>query len=88
MVKDQRWQIYSNIVQCLTLILVRMALQMPFEQEIDDNTKQWPNSFERGHGDVGYEHMFVNIVPYDDLHFNDMLTQSFDNQPRTITQSY
>jgi len=32
--------------------------------------------------------MFVDIVPYDDLHFNDTLTQSFDNQPHTIAQSY
>jgi len=61
---------------------------MPFEQEIDDNTKQWPISFEKGHGDAGYEHMFVNIVPCDDLRFNDMLTQFLDNQPRTIAQSY
>jgi hypothetical protein len=27
-----------------------------------------------------YEHMFVDIVPCDDLHFNDTLTQSLDNQ--------
>jgi hypothetical protein len=48
---------------------------------------KWPISPKGGH-DAGYEHMFANIVPYDDLHFNDTLTQSFDNQPRAITQSY
>jgi hypothetical protein len=37
---------------------------------------------------VGYEHTFADIVPCDDLLFNDTLTQSFNNQPRTITQSY
>jgi hypothetical protein len=37
---------------------------------------------------VGYEHTFADIVPCDDLCFNDMLTQSLDNQPCTIAQSY
>ncbi len=27
-----------------------------------------------------YEHVFADIVPYDDLRFNDTLTQSLDNQ--------
>ncbi len=27
-----------------------------------------------------YEHMFADIVPCDDIRFNDMLTQSLDNQ--------
>jgi hypothetical protein len=49
---------------------------MSFRQEIDDNTKQWPINSKRGHGDAGYEHMFVNS---DDLRFNDTLMQSLDN---------
>jgi hypothetical protein len=47
-----------------------------------------PISLEGGHDDAGYEHTFADIVPCDDLRFNDTLTQSFDNQPRTIAQSY
>ncbi len=49
---------------------------------------KWPISPGGGHDDAGYEHTFADIVPYDDLHFNDMLTQSLDNQLRTIAQSY
>jgi hypothetical protein len=49
---------------------------------------KWPISPEGGHDDAGYEHTFANIIPCDDLHFNDMLTQSLDNQPHTIAQSY
>jgi hypothetical protein len=49
---------------------------------------KWPISLGRGHDDVGYEHTFADIAPCDDLHFNDTLTQSLDNQPCTITQSY
>ncbi len=49
---------------------------------------KWPISPKGGHDDVGYEHMFANIVPYDDLRFNDTLTQSLENQLRTIAQSY
>jgi len=61
---------------------------MPLELEIDDDAKQMANQSRRGHDDARYEHMFTDIIPCDDLCFNDMLTQSFDNQPRTITQSY
>ncbi len=49
---------------------------------------KWLISLGGGHDDSGYEHTFANIVPYDDLRFNDTLTQSLDNQPRTIAQSY
>jgi hypothetical protein len=49
---------------------------------------KWPISPGGGHDDAGYEHTFANIIPCDDLRFNDTLTQSFDNQPRTIAQSY
>ncbi len=49
---------------------------------------KWPISPGGGHDDAGYEHTFANIVPCDDFGFNDTLTQSFNNQPRTITQSY
>jgi hypothetical protein len=49
---------------------------------------KWTISPGGGHDDAGCEHTFVDIVPYDDLRFNDMPTQSLDNQPRTIAQSY
>jgi hypothetical protein len=49
---------------------------------------KWPINPRGGHDDAGYEHTFADIVPCDDLHFNDTLTQSLDNQPRTIAQSY
>jgi hypothetical protein len=49
---------------------------------------KWPISPRGGHDDAGYEHTFADIIPYDDLRFNDTLTQSLDNQPRTIAQSY
>jgi len=49
---------------------------------------KWPINPGEGHDDAGYEHTFADIVPYDDLHFNDTLTQSLDNQFRTIAQSY
>ncbi len=49
---------------------------------------KWPINPVGGHDDVGFEHTFVDIVPYDYLRFNDTLTQFLDNQPRTIAQSY
>jgi len=49
---------------------------------------KWLISPGGGHDDAGYEHMFADIIPCDDLYFNDTLTQSLDNQPRTIAQSY
>ncbi len=49
---------------------------------------KWPISPEKAHDDARYEHTFVDIVPCDDIHFNDTLTQSLDNQPRTIAKSY
>jgi hypothetical protein len=61
---------------------------MPLELEIDDDTKQMANHPRGGHDDVRYEHTFADIVSCDDFCFNDTLTQSFDNQPRTIAQSY
>jgi hypothetical protein len=61
---------------------------MPLEHEIDDDTKQMANQSRRGTDDAGCEHTFADIIPFDDLCFNDTLTQSLDNQPRTIAQSY
>jgi hypothetical protein len=49
---------------------------------------KWPISPWGGHDDGRYEHTFVDIVSCDDFHFNDTLTQSFDNQPHTIAQYY
>jgi hypothetical protein len=49
--------------------------------------KKWPIGLEGGHDDAGYEHTFADIVPCDDLRFNDMLTQFLNNEPRTIAQS-
>jgi predicted nicotinamide N-methyase len=61
---------------------------MPLEQEIDDDAKQMANQFREEHDDARYENTFVDIVPCDDLCFNDTLTQSLNNQFRTIAQSY
>jgi hypothetical protein len=49
---------------------------------------KWPINPRGGHDDARYEHTFVDIVPCDDFYFNDALTQSLNNQPRTIAQSY
>ncbi len=49
---------------------------------------KWLISPGEGHDDTGYEHTFADIDPCNDLRFNDTLTQSLDNQPRTIAQSY
>jgi hypothetical protein len=49
---------------------------------------KWPINPKVGHDDARYEHMFADIVSCDDFRFNDTVTQSFDNQPRTIAQSY
>jgi len=35
---------------------------------------KWPISPGGGHDEAGYEHTFVDIVPCDDLRFNDTLT--------------
>jgi hypothetical protein len=61
---------------------------MPFEQELTTMQNKWPINPGGGHDDVGYEHTFANIVPCDDIRFNDTLTQSLDNQPRAIALSY
>jgi hypothetical protein len=84
MVKDQRWQIYPNVIQCLTLTFVDYHRKCHSNRKLMMSQNKWPISLGGGHDDVGYEHTFVDIVPYDDLCFNDMLTQSLDNQLRTI----
>jgi hypothetical protein len=57
-------------------------------RKLTTTQNKWPINPRGGHDDVGYEHTFVDIVFCDDLRFNDTLTQSLDNQPRTIAQSY
>ncbi len=86
--KDRRWQIYPNIVQCLTLTLVDCHRKCHLNKKLMMTQNKWTISLGRGHDDAGYEHTFADIVPCDDLHFNDTLTQSLDNQPHTIAQSY
>jgi len=88
MVKDRRWQIYPNVVQCLTLILIDCHRKCHSNRKLTTMQNKWPISPRGGHDDAGCEHTFVDIVPCDDLRFNDMLTQSLDNQLRTIAQSY
>ncbi len=85
---DQRQQIYPNINQCLTLTLIDCDRKCHSNKKLTMTQNKWPISPRGGHDDARYEHTFANIVPCDDLHFNDMLTQSFDNQPCTIAQSY
>jgi hypothetical protein len=44
------------------------------DRKLMTTQNKWPISLEGGHDDAGYEHMFVDIVPCDDLRFNDTLT--------------
>jgi hypothetical protein len=88
MVEDQRWKIYPNVVQCLTFTLVDCHRKCHSNMKLMTTQNKWPISPGGGHDDAGYEHTFVDIVPCDDLHFNDTLTKSLDNQPCTIAQSY
>jgi hypothetical protein len=85
---DQRRQINPNVVECLTLTLVDCDRKRHSNWKLTTTQDKWLISPEGGHDDVGYEHTFADIVPYDDLRFNDTLTQSLDNQPGTIAQSY
>jgi len=85
---DRRQQIYPNVVQCLTLTLIDCDRKCHSNSKLTTTQNKWPISLGGGHDDAGYEHTFVNIIPCDDLCFNDTLTQSLDNQPRTIAQSY
>ncbi len=85
---DRRRQIYPNVVQCLTLTFVDCHRKCHSNRKLTTTQNKWPINLGGGHDDAGYEHMFVDIVPCDDLHFNDTITQSFDNQPHTIAQSY
>jgi hypothetical protein len=77
-----------NVIQCLTLPLVDCHRKCHSNRKLTTTQNKWPISPGGGHDDAGYEHTFVDIVPCDDLHFNDTLTQSLDNQPHTIAQSY
>jgi len=86
--KDRKRQIYFNVVQCLTLTLVDCYHKCHSNRKLTTMQNKWPISPGGGHDDARYEHTFVDIVPCDDLRFNDMLTQSLDNQPCTIAQSY
>jgi hypothetical protein len=77
--KDQRRQIYPNVVQYLTLILVDCHRKCHLNKKLTTTQNKWPIIHEGGHDDAGYEHMFVDIVPCDDFRFNDMLTQFLNN---------
>jgi hypothetical protein len=85
---DRRRQIHPNVVKCLTLTLVDCDRKCHSNRKLMTTQNKWPISPGGGHDDAGYEHTFANIVPCDDLRFNDTLTQSLDNQPGTIAQSY
>jgi len=85
---DRKRQIHPNVVECLTLTLVDCDRKCHSNWKLTMMQNKWLISPRGGHGDARYEHTFTNIVPCDDLRFNDTLTQSFDNQPRTIAQSY
>ncbi len=81
---DRRRQIHPNVVECLTLTLVDCDRKCLSNRKLMTMQNKWPISPGGGHDDAGYEHTFANIVPCDDLRFNDTLTQSLDNQPGTI----
>ncbi len=85
---DRSWHIYPNVVECLTLTLVDCDRKCHSNWKLTTMQNKWPISPRGGHDDAKYEHTFVDIVSCDDFRFNDTLTQSFDNQFRTIAQSY
>jgi hypothetical protein len=85
---DRRRQTYPNIVQCLTLTFVDCDHKCHLNRKLKTTQNKWLVSPGGGHDDAGYEHTFADIIPCDDLRFNDTLTQSLDNRPRTIAQSY
>ncbi len=85
---DRRQQIYPNVVQCLTLTLVDCDHKCHSNRKLTMTQNNWPISLGGGHDDAGYEHTFADIVPCDDFGFNDTLTQSLNNKPHTIAQSY
>jgi hypothetical protein len=87
MAKDRRRETYLNVIQCLTLTLLDYHRKCHSNRKLMTTQNKWPINPGGGYDDAGYEHMFVNIVPCDDLRFNDTLTQSLDNQPCTIAQS-
>jgi hypothetical protein len=72
----------------MTLTLVDYHRKCHSNRKLTTTQNKWPINPKGGHDDAGYEHTFVDIVPGDDLRLNDMLTQSLDNQLRTIAQSY
>ncbi len=74
--------------QCLTLTLINCHRKCHSNRKLMTTQNKWPINLGGGHDDAGCEHTFANIVPYDDLRFNDTLTQFLDNQPGTIAQSY
>jgi hypothetical protein len=76
---DWRRQIYPNVVQCLTLTLVDCDRKCHSNRKLTTMQNKWPISPGGGHDDAGYEYTFTNIIPCDDLCFNDTLTQSLDN---------
>jgi len=78
---DRRWKIYPNVVQCLTLTLIDCHHKCHSNRKLTTTQNKWPISLGGGHDDAGYEHTFANIVPYDDLRFNDTLTQSANLVP-------
>ncbi len=52
MVKDRRWQIYPNIIQCLTLTLVDCHHKCHLNRKLTTTQNKWPISPERGHDDA------------------------------------
>jgi hypothetical protein len=80
MVKDRRWQIYPNIVQCLTLTLVDCHLKCHSNRKLMTTQNKWPISPRGGHDDARYEHMF-GIFVYLPTPF---LSRKFDHQSRSV----
>jgi hypothetical protein len=55
---DQRWQIYPNVVQCLTLTLVDCDRKCHLNRKLTMTQNKWSISPRGGHDDAGYEHTF------------------------------
>jgi len=73
---DWKRQIYFNVVQCLTLTIVDYDHKCHSNMKLTTTQNKRPINPRGGHDDARYEHMFVDIVPCDDLYFNDTLTCS------------
>jgi hypothetical protein len=81
----------TNIPQCCSMFNVDfywLSLQMPLEQEIDDDAKQMANESQRG---TWWCRVWTHVCQHCSLWWSSFqwhIDLIFDNQPHTIAQSY